>query len=395
MARLRICSGYRSGPWPIIDCILNGVKVFISWSGEASHQVAKTLRDWVPQVLQSVEPWLASSELISGQPVAKSIEGSITSADVVLLCLTRQNMLSNWTKIESAVALNAKRPIIPVCIDFPVSDLSGMFAMYQGMTLDEAGIHRLMTALNSRLTDPMESHKLDRLLGIWMPEIFRDLAKNTAGANFTGEGTLKLIGQKQGPPVEDLMQKILREVQSLAAKVAEIGSSTATATPEMPTETAAEPTQPTAMDRPRIFIGSSVEGLPIAEHIQARLDYAAECTVWDQDVFRPSETAIESLIERSASFDCAVIVLTADDVVTKRDNTAAVPRDNLIFELGLFTGSLGRAKTFMVVCRDDEIELPTDLNGVTALQYPRRSDGNIGAAVAPACLRIKEVMGLR
>jgi predicted nucleotide-binding protein len=72
-----------------------------------------------------------------------------------------------------------------------------------------------------------------------------------------------------------------------------------------------------------------------------------------------------------------------------------VPRDNLIFELGLFTGTLGRAKTFLVKCRDEDIELPSDLLGVTTVEYGMRTDGNFMAAISPVCLRIKEVMGVR
>ena len=162
-------------------------------------------------------------------------------------------------------------------------------------------------------------------------------------------------------------------------------------TAEIPVESQCPPVR----KKPRVFIGSSFEGLPIAESIQVNLDYDAETTVWNQALFRPSLTAIESLVESSVSFDFAIIVMTADDTVTKRGKSEPAPRDNLIFELGLFTGTLGRAKTFLVECRDDNLQLPSDLNGVTRVAYGRRSDNNLTAAVAPVCLRVKEVMGIR
>jgi predicted nucleotide-binding protein len=135
--------------------------------------------------------------------------------------------------------------------------------------------------------------------------------------------------------------------------------------------------------------------LPIADSIQVGLDDSAECTVWKRALFQPSQTTIEGLVDMSVAFDFAIIVMTADDVLTKRGNTTLAPRDNLIFELGLFTGSLGRGKTFLVKCRDEIIELPSDLQGVTTVEYGKRSDGNLNAAVNPVCLRMKEVMGLR
>ena len=40
-------------------------------------------------------------------------------------------------------------------------------------------------------------------------------------------------------------------------------------------------------------------------------------------------------------FDFAILVLTADDLVASRDVLSTAPRDNVLFELGLFMGGLG------------------------------------------------------
>lgn len=147
-------------------------------------------------------------------------------------------------------------------------------------------------------------------------------------------------------------------------------------------------------DRPRVFIGSSAEGLTIAEAIQLGLDRVAEVVLWSQGSFPPSMTTIESLVGLAPTFDYAVIVMTADDVLIKRGTEHRAPRDNLIFELGLFTGTLGRARTFLVCPRDEPLELPSDLQGVTQLDFQlQRVDDNIEAAVGPVCTRIKRAMG--
>jgi len=146
--------------------------------------------------------------------------------------------------------------------------------------------------------------------------------------------------------------------------------------------------------KPRVFIGSSTEGLQVAEVIQLGLEEAAECTLWTQSTFAPGQTTIESIVDVSVQYDFAVLVLTADDMAVKRGVGAAGPRDNVLFELGLFTGALGRARTFMVYSRDDKLRLPSDLNGVTAVMYGKRSDGNLEAALGPVCTRIKQAMGV-
>lgn len=141
--------------------------------------------------------------------------------------------------------------------------------------------------------------------------------------------------------------------------------------------------------KPRIFIGSSVEGLKIAEFIQLGLEYYAECTVWHQGVFGLSKGTLEELVRAVHGFDHAVLVLTPDDLVHKRGVSRDSPRDNVVFELGLFMGALGRERTYIVYCRDKAIDLPTDLAGVTAASYAERGDGNLQAALGPVCTKIK------
>jgi hypothetical protein len=144
--------------------------------------------------------------------------------------------------------------------------------------------------------------------------------------------------------------------------------------------------------KPRVFIGSSVEGLSIAEHIQLGLDYHAECTLWSQGVFGLSGGTLESLLKAVKEFDFAVLALTPDDLVQKRSVSRNSPRDNVLFELGLFMGALGRERTYIVFCRDVLIDLPTDLAGVTAASFAKRTDGNLQAALGPVCTQLKTAM---
>lgn len=144
--------------------------------------------------------------------------------------------------------------------------------------------------------------------------------------------------------------------------------------------------------KPRVFVGSSVEGLSIAEHLQLGLDYHAECTLWSQGVFGLSGGTLESLMKAVKEFDFAVLVLTPDDLVQKRSASKNSPRDNVLFELGLFMGALGRERTYIVYCRDVSIDLPTDLAGVTAATFAKRTDSNLQAALGPVCTRVKTAM---
>jgi tetratricopeptide (TPR) repeat protein len=144
------------------------------------------------------------------------------------------------------------------------------------------------------------------------------------------------------------------------------------------------------MPKPRVFIGSSVEGLNVAYPVQQNLLHSAEVTVWDQGIFELSRTTMESLTTALAESDFAVFVFTPDDLVHIRDKTSLAVRDNVLFEFGLFIGKLGRDRVFFISPSDGQLHLPTDLLGVTAGKYEStRSDGSMQAATGPVCHQIQ------
>lgn len=147
------------------------------------------------------------------------------------------------------------------------------------------------------------------------------------------------------------------------------------------------------MNRPKLFIGSSVEGLKIAYAIQENLKFTAETTVWDQDVFNLSESSLESLVKALELSDFGIFIFSPDDYIKIRGQKALAVRDNVIFELGLFIGKLGRKRSFIVIPDQPTFHLPTDLIGFTpAIYETNRTDGNIQAATGSASNRIREII---
>ncbi len=142
--------------------------------------------------------------------------------------------------------------------------------------------------------------------------------------------------------------------------------------------------------KPKVFIGSSVEGLNIAYAIQQNLTHDAESTVWDQGVFDLSKTTIESLDKTLELMDFGIFVFSTDDVTTIRNNESPSVRDNVLFELGLFIGKMGRDRVFFVIPDGTPIHIPTDLLGVTPGKYEtKRTDGSFQAATGAVCNQIR------
>lgn len=357
------------------------MKVFISWSGLTSRMVAQALRDWIPAVLQSAEPWLAGEDIPAGGRWLGEISRALETTDVGILCLTRDNASASWLHYEAG-ALSRQGAVCVYALDLAPSDISGPLAQYQVARADWDGTYRLVRALNEARNGPhLPDARLKRAFDLWWPQLESHLNQ------IPTPSTYPLSERSQDEKIDDILELLRGLVRS---------SATAPPTPAAPPIAGAgkdTPRPPRVKARPRLFIGSSTEGLSVAEAIQENLEAVAETTVWNQSAFGPSRTFIESLVDIATEHDFAIIVLTPDDLVTKRGDTRLAPRDNLLFELGLFTGTLGRARTFLVHPRDSAMHLPTDMLGVTAVTYAERSDGNLTAAVGPLSTRVKRAMG--
>jgi predicted nucleotide-binding protein len=144
-------------------------------------------------------------------------------------------------------------------------------------------------------------------------------------------------------------------------------------------------------DKIRIFIISSAEALEIARTIQNAFEYDFTVVVWTDGVFRASWYPIESLERQLDQSDFAIAVAQPDDVTHSRGQASSTPRDNVIFELGMFIGRIGRLRSILIEPRGEEVKLPSDLSGITALAY-KYDPENLAAAMGPACNRIRAIV---
>lgn len=142
----------------------------------------------------------------------------------------------------------------------------------------------------------------------------------------------------------------------------------------------------------KIFIGSSSEGKDVAYAIQENLDSDAEITVWDQGVFNLSGNYLMDLLEALDNFDFAILVYTPDDKALIRNQTVVIPRDNIVFETGLFMGKLGKDRVFFLAPNSvKNFHLLSDLSGISYGKYnAKRSDNNLNAALAPFCNQVRK-----
>ena len=142
--------------------------------------------------------------------------------------------------------------------------------------------------------------------------------------------------------------------------------------------------------QPTIFIGSSSEGLATANCIYRSLRRTSIVPhLWTEGVFECSKTTIEDLVRTANASDFAVIVLTSDDVTRSRGRAVSSPRDNVVFELGLFMGALSRDRTYVIAQKGVNLKLPTDLLGVTLLTYKKQRGRSLAYSLRSAMKELR------
>ena len=153
--------------------------------------------------------------------------------------------------------------------------------------------------------------------------------------------------------------------------------------------------------RPVLFVGSSTESLCVARAVQESLEHdPVTVTLWTDDIFGPSQFPVEALEEAFDQADFGVLVVAPDDEVISRKEKSDAPRDNVVFELGMSMGALGRFRSFVLKPRGVDLKIPTDLLGIGDLEYENTGDGtsDLSSAVGPACNKLRrtiESMGCR
>lgn len=124
----------------------------------------------------------------------------------------------------------------------------------------------------------------------------------------------------------------------------------------------------------KLFIGSSSEELKLAEYAKSVLENDFDVTiwnekVWDKSVFKINQNFLSDLLKASLQYDFGILLGTTDDKVIYRKKEVLQPRDNILFELGLFIGRLGTSKCAFII--DNEIKLLSDFKGLTLAKFDK------------------------
>jgi ribosomal protein L7/L12 len=150
------------------------MKVFISWSGDRSKAIAEELRDWLPTIVQSLEPFVSTQDVPPGGRGLNVLASQLQDCSFGILCLTQENKQEPWIHFEAGAlskVIDVSR-VVPLLLDLKVSDLTGPLVQFQAIPIEErSGVFSLIRALADESSPPLTESRLQRLFDAFWPEL--------------------------------------------------------------------------------------------------------------------------------------------------------------------------------------------------------------------------------
>lgn len=150
------------------------MKVFLSWSGDLSHQVALELREWLPVVLPFVEPWMSSEDIRKGARWGAELASKLEDIHSGVLCLVPGNLTEPWLNFEAGALSKsiATARVHPFLLGVEPGELPGPLAQFQATRFSKDDTRKFIHALNSEAGEvALPTDKVVRSFDVCWPNL--------------------------------------------------------------------------------------------------------------------------------------------------------------------------------------------------------------------------------
>lgn len=154
------------------------VRIFVSWSLERSGKIASALQQWIPKVMQAVQPWISSASIEPGVRWGPEVAGALQDMQFGVICLTPENTGSHWILFEAGALSKAvsESRVVPYLFGFEPHELKGPLAQFQAVQANRSGTYQLVSAINAVAAErSIPSDILSETFDVWWPRLESDL----------------------------------------------------------------------------------------------------------------------------------------------------------------------------------------------------------------------------
>jgi hypothetical protein len=199
------------------------MRVFISWSGEQSKQVAEALKEWLPLVIQAVKPWVSAADIDKGESWFTAIQTSLAEAKGMgIFCITPENVSAPWLAFEAGVlSAHDKGRVATFLHNVEANGIRPPISLFQATkSAEKADVFALLKSINNRLSDPLEHSLLQRTFEANWSDLDGALGKIKSSS----EGVAPVSSQEILEEILNTVRRLERDAQRKALKEVSLGT---------------------------------------------------------------------------------------------------------------------------------------------------------------------------
>lgn len=183
------------------------MKIFISWSGESSKNVAEALKIWIPCFFESAEVFFSPEDIEKGQNWSKRLTEELADCNYGIVCLTSENKNAPWINFEAgAIAKAFDSKVTALLVDAKPSDIQGPLSMFQATKLVQDDIYQLIKSINNSMEHPRSEDTLSNLFNALWGKMEENFDHIVAGISATQE-------LEEQPEQNEILESILQTVR--------------------------------------------------------------------------------------------------------------------------------------------------------------------------------------
>ena len=193
------------------------MKIFLSWSGDLSRDVAQVLHDWLPSVIQTVETYVSAEDIEKGTRWVTDVAKELEATNFGIICLTPDNVAAPWVNFEAGALSRTidRARVAPFLTGLKASDVQGPLVQFQLTVFDKDDVRRLLASINKAAEaegEGLDEARLDSTFKLWWPSL-------EAGINAVLEKEISNKPEKSRPAKSsglDHVSKVLEELLQLS-----------------------------------------------------------------------------------------------------------------------------------------------------------------------------------
>jgi hypothetical protein len=206
-------------PVRVLLIVIN-MKIFVSWSGDLSNRIAIILKNWIPNVLHSIDVFVSSEDIDKGSRWSEEIARQLSSSDYGIICLTKDNSKAPWLIFEAG-ALSNKFGALKVCpclYGVEVSEIAEPLQQFQAVTFTKQDVFKLIRTINNLCRDnKLDSVRLELVFDAFWEHLSQQITeiKSDLFINAKISDNVKISNDAEIKDIQNTLESFYMPVQNI------------------------------------------------------------------------------------------------------------------------------------------------------------------------------------